>query len=390
MQQNFSFPRVILFSLLAFFLCQSSSYAGEMSFSWTPNSEDNLAGYKIYYGTETANYTESIDVGLLPAVDGLVTYSVTDLPEGNTLYFAATAYDFDGFESDYSQEVVCVCPLVAGDDTEISDSDAVFTGIIDDLPNEEVSAVEETALLVVWEGQKLSRDLYETFYKMWSSQVFINMFASAQTQMDSVQLLLEKYALSVPEDVVGTFNEPGNQALYDSMIGAGSASTNEALYVCASMEEKNVYDLQDLLSQADSVDIQTVYQNLLKSARNHLRLLVSQLSQAAIDYAPQYVSVEEFATIMDSSVETGMYDENGDSLFQSGEWVEFVDSDNDGVTDLLEISQMYEQVEKDASYLQGRQDGYQTYLAKIKRFQRLNRKYLKQIKSKKRLIRRLQ
>jgi len=47
-----------------------------------------------------------IDVGLPATKDGRVTYTVVGVPDGVTLYFAATAYDTDGFESDYSKEVV--------------------------------------------------------------------------------------------------------------------------------------------------------------------------------------------------------------------------------------------------------------------------------------------
>lgn len=76
------------------------------NFAWSPNPESNLAGYKIYYGTETRMYTASVDVGLPATVDGRVPASLSGFIPGITYYFAATAYDTDGFESDYSTEVV--------------------------------------------------------------------------------------------------------------------------------------------------------------------------------------------------------------------------------------------------------------------------------------------
>ena len=64
----------------------------------------NLDGYKVYYGMETGSYDEVIDVGenTLCSISGLST---------GTWYFAVTAYDYYGNESDYSNEVLVTLPL---------------------------------------------------------------------------------------------------------------------------------------------------------------------------------------------------------------------------------------------------------------------------------------
>jgi hypothetical protein len=59
----------------------------------------NLAGYKVYMGTTTGNLTLLSDVG------NTTTYTVTNLPAGSTVYFAVTAYDSTGNESDLSNLV---------------------------------------------------------------------------------------------------------------------------------------------------------------------------------------------------------------------------------------------------------------------------------------------
>ncbi|TFG38142.1 MAG: hypothetical protein E4H46_00355, partial [Desulfobacterales bacterium] len=107
-----SFSRFSL-QLLSFFLIVFISVvaqAADVQFSWTPNSEANLAGYKIYYGTASRNYSTSEDVGNPAPVDGKITATLTGFNAGGTYYFAATAYDTDGFESDYSTEVVWTAP----------------------------------------------------------------------------------------------------------------------------------------------------------------------------------------------------------------------------------------------------------------------------------------
>ena len=79
--------------------------SAQITLEWDPNSEPDLAGYKLYYGTASGNYTNAIDVG------NQVTYTVTGLNPGVTYYFAVTAYNTSGFESDYSNEVVYTVPL---------------------------------------------------------------------------------------------------------------------------------------------------------------------------------------------------------------------------------------------------------------------------------------
>jgi len=80
-------------------------------FSWIPNEETDLAGYKIHYGTASGDYTETIDVGKPEPVDGRIQAQVSGLIEGTTYYFVATAYDSAGVESDYSEEVVWTATL---------------------------------------------------------------------------------------------------------------------------------------------------------------------------------------------------------------------------------------------------------------------------------------
>ena len=96
----------ILFSLILFlslFPVQSAQ-AGQVTLAWDPNSEPDLAGYEIYYGTASRNYSFHIDVG------NVTTYTLTGLQPGVTYYFAATAYNAQGLESDYSNEVVYTVP----------------------------------------------------------------------------------------------------------------------------------------------------------------------------------------------------------------------------------------------------------------------------------------
>jgi hypothetical protein len=72
--------------------------ASDVTLVWDPNTDPDLAGYKIYWGTASRTYTNNVDVG------NVTTYTIKGLPDG-VVYFAATAYDKQKLESPYSNEV---------------------------------------------------------------------------------------------------------------------------------------------------------------------------------------------------------------------------------------------------------------------------------------------
>lgn len=100
-----SFLRIIfLFFIFATFYFYSplmvcSVPAANVTLEWDANSEPDIAGYKVYYGLKSRNYMTIIDIG------NFTTCVVSDLDSGQTYFFAATAYNTDGYESDYSNEV---------------------------------------------------------------------------------------------------------------------------------------------------------------------------------------------------------------------------------------------------------------------------------------------
>ena len=89
-------------SLLAFALLLSPMvvHGATVTLAWDANTEDDLAGYKIHYGTASHSYSQNIDVG------DVTEYTLEDLDDGVTYYLAATAYDVDKNESGYSEELV--------------------------------------------------------------------------------------------------------------------------------------------------------------------------------------------------------------------------------------------------------------------------------------------
>jgi len=68
----------------------------------------NLAGFKLYQGAATGIYGNPTDAG------NVTTQDVTGLEDGVTYYFAVTAYNTLGLESDPSDELAWTAPDVTG------------------------------------------------------------------------------------------------------------------------------------------------------------------------------------------------------------------------------------------------------------------------------------
>jgi len=77
----------------------TSFAAPSITLAWDPSPDPGVIGYKVYWGIATRNYTNSLSAG------GATTLTVSNLVVGTPYYFAATAFDTNGIESDYSAEV---------------------------------------------------------------------------------------------------------------------------------------------------------------------------------------------------------------------------------------------------------------------------------------------
>ncbi len=79
-------------------VCAAAAGAEQLTLAWDASASTNVAGYRLYYGTNTRSYQFVTNAG--PAL----TQSVV-LPHRGRWFFAATAFDTNGLESDYSSEV---------------------------------------------------------------------------------------------------------------------------------------------------------------------------------------------------------------------------------------------------------------------------------------------
>ena len=87
-----------------------TSNTGTATLSWSANTESDLAGYKIYYGSSPRNdscpedgYQNKVDVGKTETPEK-PSHTLKELENGKKYYFSITSYDSAGNESCFSEE----------------------------------------------------------------------------------------------------------------------------------------------------------------------------------------------------------------------------------------------------------------------------------------------
>ncbi len=104
--------KAVLLAGLLLLLIVTSSSAKSVIVSWDSNHESDLAGYKIYYGKGTGQYSSDLYVG------NLTSYRIEGLNANQHYYFVVAAVDLSGNESAFSAEVDIFIPEdTGGDDT---------------------------------------------------------------------------------------------------------------------------------------------------------------------------------------------------------------------------------------------------------------------------------
>lgn len=170
------------------------------------------------------------------------------------------------------------------------------------MPYQEVDAVEQEGLIKMREEEKLARDVYLALFEKWGLAVFDNISQSENRHTEAVNALLDKYGIADPvtDDTPGVFQNPAVQKLYNDLTAQGNISIVEALKVGATIEDMDIYDLNEKLASTDNDDITAVYSNLKNGSENHLRAFVFQLTALGATYTPQYITLDEYNQILTS------------------------------------------------------------------------------------------
>ncbi|MDB6109803.1 MAG: Fibronectin type domain protein [Pedosphaera sp.] len=93
---------VVLLSLSFCSAAVAQTVLKNVTLKWDANTDPSVAGYCIYYGSSSSNYSSRIDTGTNTST------VISALPGGATYYFAATAYNSAKIESVPSNEATFV------------------------------------------------------------------------------------------------------------------------------------------------------------------------------------------------------------------------------------------------------------------------------------------
>lgn len=78
--------------------CAAMVHAEQVTLAWDASPSPEVTNYRIYFGTSTRSYSFVTNTGL-------VRTQAVVLPHAGRWFFAATAMDANGLESDFSNEV---------------------------------------------------------------------------------------------------------------------------------------------------------------------------------------------------------------------------------------------------------------------------------------------
>lgn len=184
-----------------------------------------------------------------------------------------------------------------------------LTGSCSDETNNEnelatLTLQEQEDLLFLREEEKLARDVYLYSFDLYGDVIFNQIASSEQQHMDQVLTLLIAYGLEDPASLErGVFQDQALQDLYNDLTTASEVSLSKALAVGATIEDLDINDLAFFESQTLKADLLNVYDQLKCGSKNHLRSYTDRLEMLGVDYDPQYLSIEEYNSIVSSDRE---------------------------------------------------------------------------------------
>ncbi len=151
-------------------------------------------------------------------------------------------------------------------------------------PRPEMTEDQKEMLFFIYEEGKLARDVYIRLGEIHKNEdTFSLMQIIEQNHMDLARDICNSYGVEtsrVYESMIGKFNSPVLQTLYDSCIEAGSRSRFDALEVCEFIELTAVEDLEQA-SIGMPNDVVSIYNQLKKWNLNQLDYLQAAIYRAA-------------------------------------------------------------------------------------------------------------
>ncbi|MGA1232191.1 MAG: DUF2202 domain-containing protein, partial [bacterium] len=154
-------------------------------------------------------------------------------------------------------------------------------------PVESLNEAEEAGILQLREEEKLARDVYTLLEEKWGLSAFSQIKPSEQKHMDAVAKLINRYDLLDPaQESIGIFENQKISSLFETLMTKGEQSEVDALQVGMTVEDVDIYDIDEILSKNDNQDIQVVFTNLRNGSIKHLQRFYTDLKTLGGTYEP--------------------------------------------------------------------------------------------------------
>ncbi len=166
-----------------------------------------------------------------------------------------------------------------------------------------LSQEEKDGLLFMLEEEKLARDTYIYMNNLWGLNQFNNIKNSEQSHIDAIVSILEQNDIEYTILPQGEFSYQNLQDLYNQFVIDGQVSSESALQIGATIEDLDIVDLEDYINDSTNSVLISTYENLQCGSRNHLRSFVTAIENLGFTYTPQFLTLEEYEAILNSSRE---------------------------------------------------------------------------------------
>jgi hypothetical protein len=162
---------------------------------------------------------------------------------------------------------------------------------------------DKEALLFMLEEEKLARDTYDFLNNKWDINQFANIKKSEQSHMNAIINLLDQYNIAYTILPYGEFEDEALQNYFNQFVESGQISQSNALQIGATIEDLDIVDLQEYIDNSTNASIISVFESLKCGSRNHLRSFVSAIENNGDTYTIQFLTQEEYNSIISSSNE---------------------------------------------------------------------------------------
>jgi hypothetical protein len=162
---------------------------------------------------------------------------------------------------------------------------------------------EQKTLLYMHEEEKLAHDIYIHAFNTYGIVAFQNIANSESQDVQAVLNLMNRYQITDPlngNSTVGEFTIPEIKDLYLQLLEKTNESKSQALLIGLLIEDLDIYDLDNGISETDNQNLISLYENLKCGSMNHMRSFEDLASLSNLIYSPIYISQVDYENIIKS------------------------------------------------------------------------------------------